>query len=82
MHSIAVTVVDDQTLESANPNGYNEVVFMRNTGTIEAFSSCVKSIRAEKAYMGECINIMTQVLQTKDGSLPQGLTIQNVYTEL
>ena len=34
------------------------------------------------AYMGKCINIMTQALQTKDGSLLQGLTIQNAYTEL
>ena len=25
---------------------------------------------------------MTQVLQTEDSSLPQGLTIQNAYTEL
>ena len=39
-------------------------------------------MKAEKAYMGEHINIMTQALQTKDSSLPQGLTIQNVYTEL
>ena len=36
----------------------------------------------EKAYTGECINVMTQELQTEDGSLPQGLTIQNAYTEL
>ena len=32
--------------------------------------------------MGECINIMVQALQTEDGSLPQGLTVQNTYTEL
>ena len=32
--------------------------------------------------MGECINIMVQVLRTQDGSLPQGLTVQNTYTEL
>ena len=38
--------------------------------------------RQKKAYMGECINIMTQALQTEDGPLPQGLTIQNTYTEL
>ena len=25
---------------------------------------------------------MTQVLQTEDGALPQGLTVQNAYTEL
>ena len=76
------TVVDDQTSESANPNGYDEVVFTRNMETIEAFSPCVIPIKAEKAYTGECINVMTQALQTEDGSLPQGLTIQNAYTEL
>ena len=39
-------------------------------------------MQVEKAYMGECINIVTQVLPTEDGSLPQGLTLQNVYTKL
>ena len=82
VHTAAATVVDDQTAESANPNGYDEVVFMRNTVTIEAFSSCVISMKLGKAYTGEHINIMTKVLWTKDGSLPQGLTIQNAYTEL
>ena len=76
------TMEDDQTSESANPNGYNEVVFMRNMETIEAFSSCVISIKTEKAYMGEHINVMTQALQTEDSFLPQGLTIKNMYTEL
>ena len=75
------TVVDDETPESANLE-YNEVVFMRNTETIDAFSSHVISVNAENAYTGECINIITQVLWTEDGSLPQGLTIQNAYTEL
>ena len=32
--------------------------------------------------MGECINVMVQALRTEDGSLPQGLTVQNTYTEL
>ena len=82
LHRAAATVVDNKTMESANPNGYDEVVIMRNTETIDAFSSCVILIKVEKAYTGEHINIMTQVLQTKDGSLPPGLTIQNAYTEL
>ena len=73
MHRAAATVVDDQTLESAYSNGYDEVVFTRNMETIEASSSCVISIKMEKAYMGECINIMTQVLKAEDDSLPQGL---------
>ena len=32
--------------------------------------------------MGEHINVMVQALQTQDGSLPQGLTVQNTYTQL
>ena len=78
MHRAAATEVDDQTSKSTNPIGYDEVVFMRNMDTIEAFSSHVISIKVEKAYTGECINIMTQAIQTEDSSLPQGLTIQNV----
>ena len=76
------TVLEDQTSESANWNGYDEVVFTRNAEAIEAFSSWVISTKVEKAYTGECISIMTQALQTEDGVLPQGLTIENAYTEL
>ena len=76
------TVVDDKTWERVNPNGYNKVVVMRNMETIDTFSSCVIPIKVEKAYTGECINVMTQVLQTIDSSLPLGLTVQNAYTEL
>ena len=39
-------------------------------------------VKVARAYTGECINIMVQAFQTKDGSLLQGLTIQNTYTEL
>ena len=39
-------------------------------------------MRVEKPYMGKCINVMTQVLWTRDSSLLQGFTIQNAYTEL
>ena len=78
----AATVVDDKSAESANPNGYNEVVFMRNTETIDPFSSHVIPVKVENTYTGEYINVITQALQTEDGSLPQGLTVQNVYTEL
>ena len=49
VHRTIATVLEDQTSESANPNGYNEVVFMRNAETIEAFSSWVISVKAEKA---------------------------------
>ena len=39
-------------------------------------------VKAGRAYTGEHINIMVQALQTKDGSLLQGFTVQNTYTEL
>ena len=37
MHRAAATLLKDQTSEGANPNGYDEVVFMRNAETIELF---------------------------------------------
>ena len=82
MHQANAAVLQDQTSESANPNGYDEVVFTRNVETIEAFSSWVISVKVEKAYIGECINVITQALQMEDGAPSQGLTIQNAYTEL
>ena len=75
-------VVDDEIAEIASLNGYDEVVFMRNMETIDEFSSCVLPTKAGKAYIGECINIMTQAQYIADGSLPQCLTIPNTYTEL
>ena len=62
MHRAAATVADDQTSGSADPIGYDEVVFTRNMGIIEAFSSHVISMKAEKAYTWEHINIMTHGL--------------------
>ena len=50
--------------------------------TIEAFSSHVVQVRLERAHTSGHINIMTQALWAEDGSLPQGLTVQNTYTEL
>ena len=50
--------------------------------TIDPSSSHVVPVKTGKAYVGECINIMVQALWSQDGSLPQGLTIQNTYTEL
>ena len=57
-------------------------MFTQDVETIEAFSSCMVAVKVEKAYSIGHINIMTQALETEDGSLPQGLTIQNTYTEL
>ena len=56
-------------------------MFTQNMETIDLFSSCMVPVKVGRAYTGECINIMVQPLQTEDGSLPQGLTVQNTYTE-
>ena len=70
MHRATATVLEGQTSEGANLNGYDEVVFTGNAETIEAFSSQVISIKVEQAYTGQCINVMTQALQTEDSTLP------------
>ena len=48
---------------------------------IDAFSSHVIHARMGTAHTGEGIKVMTQALHAGDGSLPQGLTLQNTYTE-
>ena len=71
----------DATGESG-PSEYNEVVTTKDTKTIGAFSSHIIHVRMGTAHTGEGINVMTQALHTEDGSLPQGLTVQNIYMEL
>ena len=58
------------------------MVNTKKAETIDAFSSHVIPLKAEKAYLRGRINVMTQALQVEDGSLPQGLTMQNAYMEL
>ena len=70
------------TAGESDPSEYNEVVTTKDTKTIDAFSSHVIHARMRMAHTGEGINVITQALHTEDGSLPQGLTVQNTYTEL
>ena len=72
--------VGDSIMEEPNPDGYDQVMFTQNVETIEPFSSHVVPVKVGRAYTGEHINIKVQVLWTEDGSLPQGLTVQNTYT--
>ena len=44
--------MDAKTVESANLNRYDEVVFTRNIEIIEAFPSCVVPVRMEKSLHG------------------------------
>ena len=68
--------------EKFDVDDYDSLMDTQKAETIEPFSSHIVFVKTGKAYVGEHINIMVQALQTQDGSLPQGLTIQNTYTEL
>ena len=49
---------------------------------IDVFSSQIIHVRMKSAFTGVRLNVMTQALHAEEGSLPQGLTIQNTYTEM
>ena len=74
--------VGDDTVEESSSDDYDQVMFTQDVETIETFSSCVVLVKVGRAYTGEHVNIMVQALWTEDGSLLQGLTVQNMYTEL
>ena len=57
-------------------------MFTQNVETIGPFSCGMVPVKMGRACTGEHINIMVQAMQTEDASLPQGLTVQNTYTEL
>ena len=82
VHRMTTVEIGDGLKEELDPDGYGQLMYTQNTETIEPFSSHVIPVKAGRAYMGEHINVMVQALQTEDGSLPQGLTVQNMYTEL
>ena len=82
VHRMKTVEVGDGLKEEPDLDGYDQLMYTQNVETIEPFSSCIKLVKAGRAYTGECINVMVQALQTEDHSLPQGLTVQNTYTEL
>ena len=74
--------VGDGQKEKFDMNDDDQLMYTQNAETIEPFSSHIIPVKTGRAYMGECISVMVQALWTHDGSLPQGLTVQNTYTEL
>ena len=82
VHRMVTMEVGDSLKEEVDTDGYDQLMYTQNVETIEPFSSHVMPVNVGRAYTGECINIMAQALQTEDGSLPQGLIVQNMYTDL
>ena len=76
-----VEVGNDQE-EEYNTDKDSLLMYTQKVETLEPFSSHVIPIKTTKVYLGECINVMVQALYAQDGTLPPGLTVQNMYTEL
>ena len=76
-------VEDDKVVAGeSDPSEYDEVVTTKDTETIDAFLSCIICVKTGTAHTSAGLNVMTQALCMQNESLPQGLTIQNTYTEL
>ena len=69
--------VADGQMKKYDMNDGDQLMYTQNMETIKPFSSCIIPVKTGMAYMREHINVMVQALQTQDGSLPQGLTVQN-----
>ena len=72
VHRMIAIKKGDDTAEESSSDDYNQVMFTQNVETIEAFSSHMVLVKVERAYTGECINIMVQALQRENGSLLTG----------
>ena len=82
VHRMTPMEVGDGQEEKIDMNDDDQLVYTWKVETIEPFSSHTVPVKMGRAYVGEHINVMVQALMTQDGSLPQGLTVQNTYTEL
>ena len=65
-----------------DPTEYDEVITTKESEMTDVFSSKIIHARMKTALTGVRLNVMTQALCAKEGSLPQGLMIQNTYTEM
>ena len=82
VHRLTPMEVGDSQGEKSNMNDNDQLMYTQKVETLEPFSSHIVPVKTGKAYVWERINVMIQAFQTQDGSLPQGLIVQNTYTEL
>ena len=69
------------TTKVLDPTEYDGVPTKDNK-MIDTFSSGIIHTRTKTAFTSARLNVVTQVLCADEGPLPQGLTIQNTYTEM
>ena len=61
---------------------YNEKVTTKDCEMIDAFLSRILYARMKSAFISTKLNVMAQALYADKEPLPQGLTIQDAYTEM
>ena len=61
---------------------YEEVVTTKGSKMIDTFLSSFIHAWMKNGFTGARLNVMTHTLCADQGLLPQGLTIQNTYTEI
>ena len=87
VHLLAIKRMAPKKVGSDCNGGYitRQDGFMMHTQkaeTLEPFSSHVIPMKMMETYMGDHLNVMVQALYDQDGTLPSGLTMQNMYTKL
>ena len=80
-HRMMPMEMGDSQEKKPDVNDYDQMMYTQNVETIESFSSWVMLVKAGRAHVGECINVMVQDLWTQDGSLLQVLMVHNMYTK-
>ena len=86
-HLLAIRRMAPEKVGSDHDGGYitRQDGFMMHTQkveTLEPFSSHVIPVKMTETYVGDHLNVMVQALYNQDGTLPPGLTVQNMYTKL
>ena len=62
VYRMTTVEVGDGLKEELDPDSYDQLMYTQNAETIEPFSSHAVPVKAGRAYMGECINIMVEAL--------------------
>ena len=62
VHRMMPMEVGDGQKEKFDMNDDDQLMYTQNVETIELFSSHLVPVKTGRAYMGECINVMVQVL--------------------
>ena len=78
------TILEDDKVATRvlDSTEYNEVVTTKGSKMIETFLSRIIHAQMKTAFTSVRLNVMAYALHAEEASLPQGLMIQNAYTEM